>query len=235
MIFKFLAKIQKILLFWFVYQPCVNCGKKHNNSTYYSICNHCEEKITFIGNDSERCPICFDSWFDGTICKNCQTLTPNWKSLNILFSYQDCTIKNLIYQYKFLNYLTAEKDISSLIYKYKHLFQNRKIIIAPCSKKTKKLLGFNPVARILDNLNIPYYDILEKKKDSKIQKKLSAEERKNQLNPIILKYNIPPELFESDILIVDDVFTTGTTIKNIIDLLKSYGFENMNAFCFFRN
>ncbi|MGL4560773.1 MAG: phosphoribosyltransferase family protein [Brevinema sp.] len=220
---------------FFTHQQCIGCGKNHASKIFYCICDDCASSIPLISEENNRCPVCFDRWFKDMICQNCLSSTVNWQSLSIIFSYQHCIIKSLFFQYKFQNSLLAERDLTNLLRNHIHDISDYEIIIAPCSKRTKKFLGFNPVARILDNLHISYHDLLVKNKDSKIQKTLSGQERRTQINPFLLKHEIPKYLFKKKILVIDDIFTTGSTISNIIALLKTKGLENIEALCFLRD
>ncbi|MGL4388915.1 MAG: ComF family protein [Brevinema sp.] len=227
------------LLSWlwriFINQPCARCQKIHSNKEFKHICSKCSSKIILIAEDENRCSVCYDSWVIKGVCQNCLSLKNNWKKLSIVFSYQDPIIKKIFFQYKFKNSLLAEKDLTRLLMPYRDSLKNYYIIVAPCSYKTYRLLGFNPVARILDNLDIPYEDCLSKNKNAILQKHLSGNERKQQDNPFFLKKPIQQECFDQNILVVDDIFTTGSTIVHIIEKLEEQGFKNIDAFCFARD
>ncbi|MBR6163734.1 ComF family protein [bacterium] len=73
-------------------------------------------------------------------------------------------------------------------------------------------------------------DFLVRIKDTKPQYKLSREEREENLKDA---FSLFPEKLpdkSSPILIIDDIKTTGTTLKEIISLLQKNGYTNIRAF-----
>ncbi|MGL4394397.1 MAG: ComF family protein [Brevinema sp.] len=225
------------LIFWrlFINRRCVGCQKIHANEHFFHICKKCTKNISTINEDGTRCPICFDSWFEGDLCQNCLDLDHNWQELTIIFPYQNPLIKEIFSQYKFHNSLLAEKDLTKLLKPHTKTLKSAQIIIAPCSKETRRRLGFNPVARILDNLEIEYSDILVKDKSAPSQKHLSGEERKSRSNPFSIREKDLIKPNNKTIFVVDDIFTTGTTISHMIRTIKESGINNVNAFCFARD
>lgn len=73
-------------------------------------------------------------------------------------------------------------------------------------------------------------DFLVRIKDTKPQYKLSREEREENLKDAFSLF--PDKLPDksSPILIIDDIKTTGTTLKEIISLLQKNGYTNIRAF-----
>ncbi len=73
-------------------------------------------------------------------------------------------------------------------------------------------------------------DFLARIKDTKPQYKLTKEEREENLKNAFLLF--PEKLPDksSPILLIDDIKTTGTTLKEIISLLQKSGYTNIRAF-----
>ena len=103
------------------------------------------------------------------------------------------------------------------------LYTNDFIIIpVPLSQKRLKWRGFNQAEEIAKNLSI-YLEIpilnniLIKNKDTTFQSKLSNEERKiNLLNT----FNCNENMENKKILLVDDIYTTGSTMEECSKVLK---------------
>lgn len=80
-----------------------------------------------------------------------------------------------------------------------------------------KRRGFNHVEAIFSRLNLKMIKILEKTNKVK-QADLSKEERKNIHR--YMKVNNVNEIKDKKVLLVDDIFTTGSTIKACLKLIR---------------
>lgn len=103
-----------------------------------------------------------------------------------------------------------EKEISLF-------FKGYKIVPIPSFKGDDIKRGFNHVFAIFKRLNLEILDILEKTKDIK-QVDVSGEKRKEIYKH--LKVNKLELVDSQKILIVDDIVTTGSTLKAAIKLIK---------------
>lgn len=99
------------------------------------------------------------------------------------------------------------------------------LVFAPSSKEDDEERGFNHVVEIFSVLRLKSLQILHKTENIK-QSNLSKEERKN-IGKILKIDDI--DLTNKKILLVDDVYTTGSTIKACIDLLKSKGAKKISV------
>lgn len=159
-----------------------------------------------------------------TICNKCfQKFNPvlqrfSVQNLDGLYIYNyDEIIKEKLYQLKGC----FDIELSGIFLEYFSLFLRVKflgytLIPAPSSKEADEERGFNHVVEIFKTLNLPMNRCVHKTENIK-QSDLSANERKNIKN--YLKID-DVNLKNKKVLIVDDVFTTGSTINAMIDLLK---------------
>lgn len=159
------------------------------------------------------------------ICPNCQKLlNPKFIKFEVLgikaisiYEYDE-NIKNFLYLFKGcydieLKHIFLEKFKNELHLKFK----NYLAIPAPSNKKEDKDREFNHVVEIFKELNIPIYQIFEKKNEYK-QAKSNYLQRQESSKLITLSKR--PNLENKNILLVDDVFTTGSTMKSMINLIK---------------
>ncbi|MFW5891188.1 MAG: ComF family protein, partial [bacterium] len=107
----------------------------------------------------------------------------------------------------------------------------------PLTKKKYKDRGFNQSELIskycFDFSKKIKVDLLHKIKNTKDQKQLESEERsRNLVNAFELSNK---EIIQGKrILIVDDVITTGSTIKTVAELLVKSGCKEVNVFSLFK-
>ncbi|RPA65470.1 ComF family protein [Aerococcus agrisoli] len=98
------------------------------------------------------------------------------------------------------------------------------------SKLTNK--GFNQTALLLDAANIPYVDMLEMKPTTTKQVYKSRLDRLKDRDKIQVKADSGVELMDKqkNILLFDDVYTTGTTMFSAYKALRNEGFSHIGGF-----
>lgn len=143
------------------------------------------------------------------------------KNIYYLWEY-DKFFRKLIYEYKFNNKRKLCKDIANLIYyDIKKVIIEEKIdyvVAVPISKKRKSQRGFNQVYEILKELNINFIEIKKIKDTVNMYKLLDRDKRKENIkNSFHIKNN--DMFYCKNVLIVDDIITTGATIKEIINTI----------------
>lgn len=199
---------------------------KLKNTT--KICKICLKPIKNIGIFEFLNP-------DYCVCKNCrkEKLIPVFKKFYIddvsclsLYYYDD-NIKALIYQLKGCYdielapiFLERYNHILTIIY---HSYYKVHI---PSYKKDDEAREFNHVKEIFKNLNLRELDLLEKVEHHK-QSSTSQKERVNIKHYLRLKSN--NSLKGKNILIVDDISTTGSTLKSAIELIKQLNPRNIKV------
>lgn len=133
-----------------------------------------------------------------------------------IYEYDDF-IRSLIYQFK------TNLDIALgpiFLERYLHLkyfYLGYKIVLAPSHVSHDLERGFRPVEEIFKVLGLPLFDPFIKTNEVK-QVELSVEERKEVSKYIKLRENF--NLKNQKILLVDDIMTTGSTLKAMVKILK---------------
>lgn len=145
------------------------------------------------------------------------------KNIYYLWNY-DKDFRKLIYEYKFNQKKKLARDIAKLIYiDIKRVIVEEKIdfvIAVPISKKRKSERGFNQVHEILKCLNIKYIELKKIKNTVNMYKLLDTDKRKENIKGSFYLGN-HSRFCNKNILIVDDIITTGSTIKEIINTITS--------------
>jgi len=156
------------------------------------------------------------------------------KDFYFALPYQNPLIKNLIQRFKYQPLVKElAKPLSSLIIEYFQLLDNRPnftdftIIPAPLEKRKFKRRGFNQAEEIAKELShfwgIPLFSgCLIKIKETIPQVELSEDERKENIKEAFSVKN-NQGIKNKKILLVDDVYTTGSTMEEAARVLKIAG------------
>jgi ComF family protein len=225
-----LEKIKKLALDAIYPQFCLNCNKEGS-----VICADCFSLIEI--SEYTFCPFCSTPQrvFKKGTCDKHQN-----KSLDGLFSatpYSEALVKKLIYNFKYslflktlspyLAYLIIAHFISSQNQQILNSGENSLFIPIPIHKNKKRKRGFNQSELIAKELslvsNIPLNaNVLIKTKKTQSQTKLTKEERAQNVKNSFKITN--PEIINKKIIfLVDDVFTTGSTMFEAARVLKKAG------------
>ncbi len=153
------------------------------------------------------------------------------KTLITFNDYQNLPIAQLIIDGKFNNYWRIFLWWGELISeKLKILnLKNFSLTYVPLSKKIEKLRGFNQsevlAKKIARNLNLPIFKGIKKIKETEYQAKLDYHQRLINIKDCFAVNQPPPQ----NLIIVDDIITTGSTIFELAKVLKDKGCKNIIA------
>lgn len=154
-----------------------------------------------------------------------------------LYDYRSRDGKSLIYDIKryqntIRDRIVAEK-ITEIIKQKNLLKEHTYITTVPLTKISKKKRGFNQCERIAKiiakEMNIPYREILTKKETN--HKQSLSYSKKERFKNIQGSFGIHTKepLNNVNILIVDDIVTTGATLKEIQKTLYAAGVKSCAA------
>ena len=110
------------------------------------------------------------------------------------------------------------------------------IIPVPLHKKRMRIRGFNQAEKIASYLseytNIPIIDCVKRNRNTKRLYALNKFQRERELkNAFEVKVD-SEEIIGKRIILVDDIFTTGTTVNEISKKLKIYGVDEIIVLTF---
>lgn len=151
-----------------------------------------------------------------------------------IFRYEE-KIRNLILQYKFNDKAYLYKTFCEFIVKNKKAFDFIKkydiIIPVPIHKKRLKTRGYNQSELIAKELAkrtklIFLKDVLVKKINNNAQSTLNKKEREENIKNVYKLIN-SEKIKNKDVLIFDDIYTTGATINSCIKELENVGVKNI--------
>lgn len=231
MILKKLNKIIFKKFTWFldILYPyrCPACKKIVNSSGF---CELCWKSLIFI--EEPCCFVCgkpIDTTVSkGLICAECLKVRYYFDRSFSVFVYND-TIAKSIFEFKFYQKLFLGKFFTNFLYNKIKNFDEKIDFIIGVPMHYKKLIqrGYNQsvilAVELSKKLNIPHINnLIIKIKDTKAQVKLNSKTRKVNLRHAFKLNNKYKSLIKNkNILIVDDVFTTGSTINECSKILKN--------------
>jgi len=220
----------KRVLKYFLPSICPSCRNKLVGSLEF--CPDCIANLSFItGNRCKCCGGILDTVLG--LCKKCLREDEYlWEDSVAILAMNKFTSK-LIQRYKYNNEIELASCFSSLVKNILPLIAPLPDFIVPIPIHRIKYMhrGFNQVSLIIKSAvrdsDIKYNNCLVRRKYTISQTKLSAEERRNNLKNVFCikdKANIKNKA----ILLVDDVFTTGSTLRAASAALLSAGASNVS-------
>ncbi len=201
------------------------------------------------GNSEFLCPDCFlkISVNKTLFCGKCRARLPeNKKICHLDFpyllaaaaGYRDETVRELIHNLKFKGVKRAAKPLGEILIKYlKGLdlnLENYLIVPVPLGNKRLRSRGFNQaelLAReVSENFDLPVLkDAFIRAKETKPQTELkNLEDRFKNLEDGFIVIN-PEKISGKNILLIDDVSTSGATLNAAAAALKESGAKKIIA------
>ena len=154
----------------------------------------------------------------------------------------DGVVKESIYNYKFKNYrINADFYVNSALKLYGDWLRRTKIdviIPVPVHKSRERERGYNQATvfgkKLAEKTGIQLKDnILCKREKTKSQKKLSESLRFTNLKKAF-EVNDSTLKGITDVLLVDDIYTTGSTVDACSMVLKEHGVNKVYVLCISR-
>lgn len=231
--FSFLIKAKNILLDIFFPPFCLNC-QKHLNVAQF-LCNDCFGAIKL--NSAPFCPVCRKRLAENKICRHGRQRFSYL--LLAASSYDDPILKNLIHYYKYKSFKNLTPLLGEIIIKYinslssKFCILNSVIVPIPLYPSRERKRGFNQAKLLAEfvgqKLNLELAAALKKIKNIKPQAQLkSGEERIKNIEGCFGITN-PEFVKNKNIILIDDVFTSGATMNEAVKTLKQNGARKIIA------
>ncbi len=211
----------------YFYNPkwrCVVCEKEIFNDEY--VCDECDKKLPY--NNGAICDHCgrkvisFENY-----CSTCKGILVSLDKCRSVYNYEK-PISALIQMAKYngAKYLLEffAKDLANLY--LQQYFNADCMTFVPMTEKAEKKRGYNQ-SKVLCKLvsektGVPVLDCIKKTTDTKRQATLGRKERLKNLENAFKVYN-KKQVKDKNIVIVDDVTTTGSTAEVIAERLKKAG------------
>lgn len=215
----------------FIYPPyCKICGGELKKEKV--ICNRCFDSIHFINN--KRCKICGKNTGGKEICKFCRDESPPFDVVIAAGNYVT-PLREIIMEFKYNNRLTLADRLSRMMYS---VFISRgdlsflkAVTWVPMNSVELRERGYNQSQILAEKFaelgDLKIYNILKKVRKIPSQTGLSEDER---IKNVRGAYRVREDVFrdnkeelQAGLILIDDVFTTGSTLRECASDLKVYG------------
>lgn len=225
-----IKSIKKMILDGLFPVRCLGCG-----TFDHWICPQCHTTLPIL--TEQHCPICKKHITpNGDVCFTCDKKhLSNIDGIFIASYYHDPLLKKAIHYYKYRFAHEISEPLALLIAQSLNnstLPTPDMIIPVPLHKRRLRWRGFNQselLAHML-NLQIPVItDILIRIRYTKpqVQSKNKKERQKNLSNAFTT--NTDHKITQKNILLIDDVVTTGATLEACAGALKKSGARNVHC------
>lgn len=225
----------------FLPEKCLLCRLKHTFDLQSGLCEGCTVSLPWLKNACFNCALPLNSiTSSNNICGQCQNNPPPFQQCHTLFHYQP-PINRLISHLKFNQQLLYARVFGHLMAQF---MQQRyttsalpdMVIPVPLHKHRLRERGFNQaqeVARLCARrLSLPLNtQQCQRDKHTSHQLGLSAIERHRNMKKAFSSKSFKPNL---RVALVDDVMTTGTTLRELSSCLRAAGCDEIHLWCIAR-
>lgn len=206
-------------------RKCILCGEILNKLELGGLCEKCTPYLL----KDHICPKCGRPYHLGKErCLVCGRLDlTHIERIIALFPYKEVCRESVL-RWKYKGIRQYAKEYARLFINEVGLLEKMQVdglVPVPLAPNRLSKRGFNQALDLANEIytltGIPVYDCLERTKKTKPQSQCSREERlKNITGSIKFKHstNYYPEL--KQVAIIDDIYTTGATIRECIKVIK---------------
>lgn len=200
---------------------CKNCRNKLPSPIEEPYCKHCGKPLDGAGANIRE------------YCLDCETGLHIYEEGRGLFLYEGA-LKQSLLRLKF----SGRKEYGAFLGKlmcvygasYIHRIQPEILIPVPMHRSRQNRRGYNQaelLARVLGNtFHIPVRtDLVQKRKSTKAQKELNRKARRKNLSQAFTVSSQAGRYRR--VMIIDDVYTTGSTIEAVAGNLKAKGVKKV--------
>ena len=200
---------------------CYECGK-----TGYILCQSCKKYI--IKQRFQLCILCGNSLKTGNLCDNHrQPYDMLW-----CFEYRRGSIAKIIDDYKFRRVRAAAGVLGDLLDSaLPELPADAVIVPIPTTSRNMRRRGYDHMRLIAKDLarkrKVGYSSLLRRRNNVVQHATRSSRQRKRQAKEF---FEISQSIDQNKLyVIIDDIFTTGSTLAAAADCLRQAGAENVQA------
>ena len=207
---------------------CIFCDEELDERAENDCCYDCLHSLPFIDNACLRCGAQISD-NNENICLNCKINNFYFDIARAVFKYENAIV-SAIHRFKYANekylYEPFGKFLSNYLASWNINFDFiTSIPLHPLKEKSRAFNQSKLIAKVVsNNYNIPYMDMLEKIVNNASQASLPLKDRKNNVKDVFKTIpSIKRVIKDKNILLIDDVFTSGSTVNEASKMLRQAG------------
>ncbi|MCD5410742.1 MAG: ComF family protein [Clostridiales bacterium] len=205
---------------------CVCCEGELENKIAFNICEYCQSKIEFK-------PVWSSLYIE-------REYSQNYTEVLTVTEYNK-VIRRLIYKFKYNSQTYIAREMASIMANFLE-GENLSfdvIIPVPLFVAKKRKRGFNQaelLAKYLgEHIKVRHdINVLGRIKETETMHMLTKEQRRENVKGVF-SVEDPTQIPLKNILLVDDIYTTGATIKECSEVLLNAGASKVTAVAFARS
>ena len=218
-------------------RSCVHCGHSCNHRDYEFLCKKCASAIFFALDPC--CTTCgypyLGAFVDPKLCPHCAELDPLFDEGRTLFLAQGPG-RSILHELKYRRGFYILRDIAKMVLNssdYTSYIKGATLIPVPLHPAKFRARGFNQSQKLATILaktcQAEVLNLLRRKQFTQTQTKLNRYSRyQNVKNAFAIAANarvIPHD----DYILIDDVFTTGSTLNACAQVLRKAGAQSIRV------
>ena len=208
---------------------CILCHRRLEKKALHGVCNYCIDTLPFI--NSPRCSLCSKPVeVENILCRECRLFGHDYDQALAVFEYS-ITMRELIHRYKYGREYNLSRTLGYFMSELLKScpWQVDMIIPVPLHKNRQKERGFNQAALLGEYISrrnhIPCVEeILIRSVDTKTQTGFDRYSRTvNLKNAFVISESNEEKIKGRNVLLIDDVHTTGATADSCSKVLHQAG------------
>ncbi|PLT35713.1 ComF family protein [Bacillus sp. V5-8f] len=224
-------------------KKCLICGEEIDTvfswkNIWYTtndekICNDCKGKLEFLSR--ERCRMCSreleEKYQKDGLCLDCVRWENDseWRgflSANLSLLHYNEFLREVIAKYKYRgDYALADAFAPYVAETIKRLKYDI-IVPIPLSQERLTERGFNQAKALVETAGMETNEVLLRLHTEK-QSKKTRQERISLAQ--VFQVIHPESIKDKNILLIDDIYTTGSTLRHAAKILKQFGAAEVNS------
>lgn len=203
-------------------------------ATPKQLCEQCEDKLEYLVG--ERCKRC-GRISTKKVCADCQWWIQHFGRDPLILNHSvyayNKQMQDIVAKWKYrgdfiLANIFKETFIRSFYNNFSHLLEDICVVPIPLSEERLYERGFNQAKVLADFLPVPNEEIMTRVHGEK-QAKMTRLKRISTENPFKMTGNIYKK-----VILVDDIYTTGRTLRHAASLLRQHGCPAIYAYTLIR-
>lgn len=191
------------------------------------LCRDCFENLPFVGDP--KCARCgMPTAFEVPVCEECKNVDFDFQSASAPLRYEGVG-KGIVHALKYNGYTRVVDKVMAPLMAAEVDKRFDAVVPVPLHRSRKRKRGFNQAelmaSAVAQKLRVPFSDKLEAVRRTEDQVKLSAPERRRNVEGAFEARG----KVEGSVLLVDDVFTTGATLSAGAGALERAGASEVHA------